>query len=60
MGFGYSGFPGGEEYIVKDYYPVDKGDNNGLQVSILHDIKQYRYLMMILIGYSCCFGTHLH
>ena len=40
MGFGYSGFPGGEEYIVKDYYPVDKGDNNGLQVSIIHDIKQ--------------------
>ena len=35
MGFGYSGFPGGTDYLVKDYYPEDKltfGNNNGLQV----------------------------
>ena len=35
MGFGYSGFPGGPDDLVKDYYPEDKltfGNNNGLQV----------------------------
>ena len=35
MGFGYSGFPGGPDRLVKDYYPEDKltfGNNNGLQV----------------------------
>ena len=40
MGFGYSGFPGGEEYLVKDYYPVDKGDNNGLQVCFIYESMQ--------------------
>jgi len=32
MGFGYSGFPGGPQ--VRDYYPVFKGDNNGLQTTV--------------------------
>ena len=35
MGFGYSGFPGGPDRLVKDYFPEDKltfGNNNGLQV----------------------------
>jgi hypothetical protein len=32
MGFGYSGFPGGE--VTKDYAPVGKGDNNGLQTTV--------------------------
>ena len=32
MGFGYSGFPDAEP--TRDYYPVDKGDNNGLQTTV--------------------------
>ena len=35
MGFGYSGFPGKKtKSVKKDYYPVSKGDNNGLQVTV--------------------------
>ena len=32
MGNGYSGFPGGD--VVRDYAPVSKGGNNGLQTTV--------------------------
>jgi len=32
MGHGYSGFPGGP--VIRDYAPVNKGDNNGLATTV--------------------------
>ena len=31
MGFGYQGMMGMQGILTKTYYPVSKGDNNGLQ-----------------------------
>ena len=46
MGFGYSGFPGGPDRLVKDYYPEDKltfGNNNGLQVFKSSKFTKFSY-----------------
>ena len=59
MGFGYSGFPGGTDYLVKDYYPEDKltfGNNNGLQV--FRNIKFTKFLKGRLS--SCIFHAILN
>ena len=56
MGFGYSGFPGGTDYLVKDYYPEDKltfGNNNGLQVFRKNQVYKVFKGKIIFLYFPC-------